>query len=112
MWVKGNAYFNGATVSKHEAGGLLDKDHKVYVELTEKNGKPALNTNVYDLVKDFRTGLINSDILGYAFEPEQRFENTDGSAIIFDRDYFGAHRGVDAMPGPFANAEQAGDILW
>jgi hypothetical protein len=46
--------------------------------------------------------MIHSDILGKAFEPEERFENPDGSAITFDTDYFGKHRGVDVIPGPFA----------
>ena len=46
-------------------------------------------------------------VLGEAFEPEERFENPDGSTIIFDRDYFGNHRSLKAVPGPFATAEAA-----
>ena len=56
--------------------------------------------------------MINSDILGCAFEPEERFENPDGTAITFDRDYFGEHRGVKVLPGPFATAEDAKHNLW
>ena len=111
VWVKGNAYFNGATVCKHETEHLVS-DEKASVLLREANGKPCLRTNVYQLLKGFRDGLVNSDILGCAFEPEQRFENPDGTAIIFDRDYFGAHRGTDALPGPFARAEDAEKPLW
>jgi signal peptidase I len=70
------------------------------------------NISIYDLLGDFRDGIITSDILGCAFEPEQRFENPDGSAITFDRDYFGSHRGLDALPGPFADAEAAEKALW
>ena len=112
VWLSGNAYFNGATVCKHEKNCLIDKDAKVEVKLVEKDGKYCLETNVYDYLKEFRTGIINSDILGYAFEPEQRFENPDGSEIIFDRDYFGAHRGTSAMPGPFVCAEDAAKQLF
>ena len=43
----------------------------------EKDGHYSIKTNVYEFLKDFRTGIINSDILGYAFEPEQRFEDPD-----------------------------------
>jgi len=111
VWLSGNAYFNGATVCKHEKNCLIDKDAKVEVKLVEENGTYRLETNVFDYLKDFRTGIINSDILGCAFEPEQRFENPDGSEIIFDRDYFGGHRGTSAIPGPFATAEDAGKIL-
>ena len=63
-------------------------------------------------LKDFRDGIINSDILGCAFEPEQRFESPDGSAIVFDRDYLGNTRGVGVLPGPFASAEDAEKALW
>ncbi len=102
VWVEGNAYFNGATVCKHEKCHLTDTEHKVEICLEEKDGKAVLKTNVYEFLKDFRDGIITSDVLGCAFEPEQRFENTDGSAITFDRDYAGAHRGLSTLPGPFA----------
>ena len=36
-----------------------------------------------------------------AFEPEQLFENPDGSPIVFDEDFFGAHRSVNPQVGPF-----------
>ena len=112
VWVDGNAYFGGATVSKHEAHGCVNRRAKIRVELKEQDGHWALSTNLYRYLKDFRDGLVTSDVLGCAFEPEQRFENPDGSAIIFDRDYFGAHRGLDALPGPFAHAEDAENVLW
>ena len=111
VWVEGNAYFNGATVCRHEQNKLINTEDKVTVEVLEKDGKYSVRSNVFSLVKNFKEGIITSDILGYAFEPEQRFENTDGSAIIFDRDYLGNHRGVDAIPGPFA--EEAKEIwVW
>ena len=31
---------------------------------------------------------------------------------IFDQDYLGEHRGVAAMPGPFADGAEAEKILW
>ena len=85
---------------------------KVKVALSEKDGKWLLDTNVYELLKDFRDGIITSDLLGKAFEPEQRFENPDGTEIIFDRDYFGDHRGTEALPGPFTDEEQLLRTLW
>ncbi len=111
VWVEGNAYFNGANVCKHEKDHLVNKRNKVRVELTEKDGKITLKTNVYSLIKDFRDSIITSGTLGCAFEPEQRFENPDGSEIIFDRDYFGRHRGISALPGPFAD-DSAERIVW
>ena len=53
-------------------------------------------------MKEFGVSLITSDTLGKAFEPEERFENPDGSDIIFNTDYLGNHRGTQIIPGPFA----------
>ena len=111
VWVAGNAYFNGANVCKHETKKLVDKKNTVSIDLVEKNGKYTLKTDVYKYLKDFTNGIITSDTLGCAFEPEQRFESPDGSAITLDVDYFGNHRGVSAMPGPFAEAPGARQAL-
>ena len=46
--------------------------------------------------------MITSDILGKAFEPDQRFENPDGTAIIFDTDFYGNKRTGKIVPGPFS----------
>ncbi len=112
VWVKGNAYFNGAKAGKHETDGFENKKNKVTVKLEEKDGKYTLKTNLYSFLKDFSDGIITSDILGCAFEPEQRFENPDGTAITFNSDYFGNHRGLSTIPGPFADADAAEEILW
>lgn len=106
VWTEGNAYLGGAKACKNEVNGLISSED-VKVELLEKDGNYYLDTNIYDCLKDFRGRMINTDALGMAFEPEQRFENPDGTDIQFDKDYFGGHRGVDVIPGPFANAEDA-----
>lgn len=112
VWADGNAYFNGAKAWKKEQNNFIDETSPVYVKLVEKDGTYMLDTNVYEIMKDFRAGIINSDILGYAFEPEQRFENPDGTEILFDRDYFGEKRGISAVPGPFANPEELTKHVW
>ena len=105
VWADGNAYFNGAKAFKNEKTKLVEEESNVYVELAEVNGKYTIKTNVYAFLEAFRCEIINSDILGCAFEPEERFENPDGSSIIFDKDYLGEHRGVSCLPGPFATAQ-------
>ena len=77
------------------------------LRLTEKEGRLYLDTNVYELLDGWTADLLDSDALGEAFEPEQRFENPDGSPILFDTDYLGNHRSLAAMPGPFADGEAA-----
>jgi alpha-N-arabinofuranosidase len=78
-------------------------EQDIKVELVEKDGNYYLNTNIYEYIKDFNVRMINTEILGKAFEPEQYFENPDGTPIRFDSDYFGNHRGINVIPGPFAS---------
>ena len=111
VWVNGNAYFNGAKACKNESSNHIDTGNQVKVELAENDGKYILKTNVYELLDNFKDGIINSDILGYAFEPEQRFENPDGTTIIFDNDYEDEHRGISTIPGPFAEVASE-RVVW
>ena len=41
VWVDGNAYFNGATVSKHEKHKLSDKRSKVRSSWRKRTGSTA-----------------------------------------------------------------------
>ena len=109
VWSEGNVYLNGAKAWKKEVNGLtVEKaDKELKVELVEKDGKYYLNTNVYDYIKDFNTRMINTEVLGKAFEPEQYFENTDGTPISFNTDFFGNHRGAHIVPGPFSAASDS-----
>lgn len=111
VWVNGNAYLGGAKAWKKEKENRI-LDRPARVELVETEEGCFLDTDLFELLEDFRVGIINSDILGYAFEPEQRFENPDGTAILFNEDYFGGHRGISAIPGPFASSEEAKRKLW
>jgi hypothetical protein len=73
VWSEGNVYLAGAKACKNEVGGLvLDSDVKV--ELVEKDGRCYLDTNIYDLLKDFTVPMVHTDTLGKAFEPAQKFQ--------------------------------------
>lgn len=101
VWLSGNAYINGATVCKHETDNLIVKRKKAKLTLKGK----TLKNNLKDLIGDYSTGMISTTVLGYAFEPEQRFETPDGKDIIFNKDIFGNHRGASVIPGPFASLD-------
>ena len=114
VWVEGNMYLGGARSCKNEINNLIVPNDRseIKIEIEEKNGGYYLNTNIYDFLGDFTNRMINTDVLGKAFEPEQPFENTDGTPIQFDTDYFGGHRGVSVIPGPFANKKDAEKVLY
>lgn len=96
---KGNVYFNGAKPCDSETDAIIDNEHTITWEL--KDG--VFKTNLYDYLPQMNNITVCSDILGEAFEPEQRFENPDGSAILFDTDYLDEKRSIYPISGPFAN---------
>lgn len=101
VYLGGNAYFNGARPCDHEMALHVDKDHKISLYIDENDGNYTLHTNLYEFLPRNFTMPVNSDFLGVAFEPEQRFENPDGSSIMLDVDYFGRKRGIHPVTGPF-----------
>ena len=107
VWAAGNVYFNGAKAMTKETDAFVDNDHEVTVELVEQDGEYTLKTNVYDFLNNAPAQMISTEVLGMAFEPEQMFENPDGSPIVFDDDFFGAHRAVNPKVGPFENGADA-----
>ena len=103
VWVDGNVYLNGANIYKNEKHKLEDKDFNPEIAVVEKDGKYYLSGKLKAALKDFTDEMISTESLGLAFEPEQAFENPDGTPIIFDKDYFGNHRPITPAPGPFAS---------
>lgn len=112
VWIDGNAYFEGAKPWKKEKNSLVVETDKARVDVVEKDGRYFLDTNLYELLKDFRVDMISTDTLGKAFEPQQKFENPDGTPITFDVDYLGNHRDTTVIPGPFATGNGANEMLF
>ena len=56
------------------------------------------------------TEMISTMVLGEAFEPEELFENPDGSPITFNEDYLGKHRRISPVSGPFEFREEIMEI--
>lgn len=112
VWINGNAYLNGAMPWNRESDKYINEDAAVMIELDDTEGKYRLKTNLFEIMEEYKTGIISTDLLGEAFEPEEKFENPDGSPIVFDKDYFGEHRGTASVPGPFASLENAKRQLW
>ena len=107
----GNAYFNGAKPWAKEADAACDTEHEVYARIGERNGAAVLETNLYEFLKRGGNPFVSTEMLGEAFEPEERFENPDGSPIFVDGDYLGTHRPLNPLSGPFEE-DPAGKRLW
>ena len=103
----GNIFFNGAEPWEKERDSIVDTEHRVALELVEKDGKTVLSTNIDGYLPDDLCRLVDTGALGEAFEPEQRFEDPDGNDIVFDVDYFGAGQNT-VFPGAFADGRYDG----
>ena len=112
VWSEGNVYFNGAKAWQKETNPVVDNENQVELELTEENGNWTLKTNLYEVLPEMSSITVSTETLGMAFEPEQMFENPDGTPIVFNKDYFGTHRNVNPMVGPFATAEDSKKVLF
>ncbi len=110
VWTNGNVFANGAKPWEKETN--FAEIDGVTLSLTEKDGAVVLETNLWDKLPALETATVSTETLGMAFEPEQKFENPDGTPIVFDRDYFGARRGLHPLPGPFACAKEAEKVLF
>lgn len=112
VWSDGNIYINGAQPCDTERDAtVLDKD--VQLQLEQRDDGLYLNTNLFNDIPEKADGVISTDTIAMAFEPEEKYENPDGTPIIFNTDFFGTHReGVKVTAGPFASAKEAGNKLF
>lgn len=108
----GNLYFNGACAWEKETDAVTDAEHTVDISVEKKEDGWYLKTNLYDIIKEETDGIISTETLGMAFEPEQKYENPDGSPIIFNQDFFGNHRDVKTVAGPFTDKKAAEQKLF
>lgn len=110
VWSEGNVYFGGAKPWAKEQNCAVSED-AVTLTLTEQDGRMTLTTDLFEKLPKLPVPVISTETLGEAFEPEQKFENPDGTPIVFTQDYFGAHCGASPLPGPFAHAAEHYDLV-
>ena len=132
VWTDGNVFLAGAKPYDKEQHFLTDDpEHpqEIRLSLTEADGRWTLETNAFEVAGKLAEAaaaqaeaeaaegteadpvcwLIDSDTLGMAFEPEERFENPDGSTIFFDTDYYGNSR-EEYFAGPFAEKKSVYEL--
>ena len=107
VWYEGNVYVNGAAPSDAEKQPVtLDG---VSFTVRAEGARLKIETDLFDRLGRVATRRITTDVLGVAFEPEQRFEQPDGSPIVMDTDIRGDARSDTPMPGPW---EHPGDMTF
>ena len=86
---------------------VVEGGEKVTFAVEEKGDGFEFKTNLYDVIGASGATpsckMIHTDDIMMAFEPEQKYENPDGSPITFDEDLLGKKRADSGViPGPFA----------
>lgn len=106
IWTGGNVYFNGAQPCDSEDDALTC-DQKLHLNLVQRSDGLYLKTNLFDVLPLKTDGVVSTATIPMAFEPEERYENPDGTPIVFNTDFFGNHRdGVKVTAGPFIDSTE------
>ncbi len=111
VWVEGNVYFNGAKACVKEKNAAVT-EQEVTIGVEEKEDGWHLTGNVFEQLPKTCCRTVSTAVLGMAFEPEEYYENPDGTPITFNLDYFGKRREICPLPGPFADVKAAKEKLF
>ncbi len=111
VWSEGNVYLNGAKPWSKEKNPNVVTDQKASLRLVEDGGKWLLQSNLQEVLAMRTADIVTTMTLGMAFEPEQMFENPDGTPICFDTDYSGNKREGQTIPGPFAAMKESVQVF-
>lgn len=108
VYTGGNVYFNGAQPCDTEKEAYLAPEEAKF-SIIHKNGKWQLETSLFSLLPSRKLPVIDTAVLGTAFESEQPFEGPDGSFLTLDTDLQGKKHGPAPLCGPFA--ENPGTVI-
>jgi alpha-L-arabinofuranosidase len=99
----GNVFYNGARPYVKEAGHAVSAADPE-VKLVHEGSNIVLRISVGPELRQTRTRLVSTALLGKARIPGLAYENADGSPLTINTDYRGKQRKqASPTPGPFEN---------
>jgi hypothetical protein len=99
----GNIYYYGARPYSKEQDFMSTQTNPA-IKLEELDDGVYLHITLDPVAQDRKTKLVTTELLGLAKVPQTRFENTDGTPITINTDYFGEKRDLkNPSSGPFEN---------
>ena len=105
VFMEGNLFLNGAKPSKHEQSPFVQTDFNPGLKLIEEDEGVHLQLTT-QANKTLKTRLVTTELLGRAAIPDLPYENSDGSSLTVDTDYFGNKRkSSNPSAGPFESLE-------
>jgi hypothetical protein len=107
LYTGGNISYHRAKAYAREADAVIATDHNPQVKLVQDNSQFILHLDVGPELKQARTELVTTKLLGKAQIPSLPYEQADGSALKINRDFFGHKRSrTNPTPGPFEHPGQ------
>jgi hypothetical protein len=111
VWLWGNVFYHQAIPSVKDSGLYNAPEHNPDIRVTQERENTLLHLTLDPSYFTHKVKLINTAALGSAKVPKAPFDAPDGSAIVFDTDYFGKMRDKDNVyAGPFTDLK-AGEIV-
>ena len=102
VYINSNLYFNKAKPFDRELDNFENREFVPKISIEKKKNSFYLNFEIDDSFKKVKTSLVNTNILGTAFQSEAAFENKDASTIVLDTDILNNKRNVlNPIVGPF-----------
>ena len=102
VYINSNLYFNKAKPFDRELDNFENREFVPKISIEKKKNSFYLNFEIDDSFKKVKTSLVNTNILGTAFQSEAAFENKDASPIVLDTDILNNKRNVlNPIVGPF-----------
>jgi len=99
--VDGNVYMNGANLFAGEKN-YLESSVNPEIKIVERDSSYFLEITNDKKIKEVKTEVITTKLLGKAVVPDMLFLNFDGKPVRIDTDYFGNKRNIKKpTPGPF-----------
>ncbi len=97
-----NLYLNGAVPYKNGVNEIVDRNSDLNIRIEVQADGIYLFLEVSDVFPNMESKIINGFDLGEAMVPGVIFENSDGTSILFNKDYFNKCRedGSNSV-GPF-----------
>ena len=107
VYISQNVYTNGAVAFEKEARKLCLPDFDAVYSIEKADGKVFLNVTLPESFDDFVSPAYDTASLGRVRIVDADFENTDGSPLTLNSDYFDKQTDGAAVAGPI-NALKAG----
>lgn len=108
---EGNVFANGARACRTEKDAVMAEKPMSFTLEQREDGWYFTLTGMPEL-DVYPTRMVDTDRMGIAIQPEQRFEAPDGSDITIDRDYLGNPMTSNPLPGPFASIPKDPILIW